>query len=89
MISGPAIAVWPICETSLSMFLKIDRSFIKTIQHREQDRKIVGSIIELARALDMTLVVEGVEKEEQGCHSRKSWLRPCAGVSVCSCLANS
>ena len=45
--------------------LKIDRSFIKTIQHREQDRKIVGSIIELARALDMTLVVEGVEKEEQ------------------------
>ncbi|MCE9679896.1 EAL domain-containing protein [Shewanella sp. AS1] len=55
--------------------LKIDRAFIIDIANNEADQAIVSSISELARNLKLSVVVEGVETQEQleqvlgrGCH---------------------
>lgn len=55
--------------------LKLDRSFIANLEHSEMDPRIVGAVIELGRAMSMTVVAEGVETEGQldalrrlGCH---------------------
>jgi EAL domain-containing protein (putative c-di-GMP-specific phosphodiesterase class I) len=45
--------------------LKIDRSFVKRMVHGEQPLQIVRTILELARALEMDVVAEGIETEEQ------------------------
>jgi diguanylate cyclase (GGDEF)-like protein len=41
--------------------LKIDRSFIMQIAANEKDRRIVGAMIQLAHALDLEVVAEGIE----------------------------
>ena len=45
--------------------LKIDRSFIGRMTDGDQPRQIVRTIIELARALRMDVVAEGIETREQ------------------------
>ena len=45
--------------------LKIDSSFIAEIGKTTQDATIVGSVINLAHALGMRVIAEGVETEEQ------------------------
>ncbi|WP_235185424.1 sensor domain-containing protein [Desulfonatronum thiodismutans] len=45
--------------------LKIDRSFISGTEQAEGNLHIVNSIISLARALGISVVAEGVEREEQ------------------------
>jgi EAL domain-containing protein (putative c-di-GMP-specific phosphodiesterase class I) len=45
--------------------LKIDRSFVHRMGFGEQALQIVRTILELARALGMDVVAEGVETEEQ------------------------
>ena len=44
--------------------LKIDQSFIKDMEKSQNDEVIVRSTIELAHNLGMTVVAEGVEREE-------------------------
>lgn len=44
--------------------LKIDRSFVVNIATNEQDRRIVETIIELAHAMEMSVVAEGIESAE-------------------------
>ncbi len=44
--------------------LKIDKQFIGTISHDETDRQIVKSVIDLAHALGMNVVAEGVDSAE-------------------------
>lgn len=44
--------------------LKIDQSFVTGAPTNETDRKIIVSIVQLAHSLGMTVIAEGVEKEE-------------------------
>ena len=45
--------------------LKIDRSFVNSMQESHTSLNIVHAIISLARAIGMTVIAEGVETEEQ------------------------
>ena len=65
--------------------LKIDRSFVTEIVHSAADRSIVKGVIEMAHALDLRAVAEGVETPEQlavllelGCDLGQGylWMRP-------------
>ncbi len=46
-------------------FIKIDRSFISEISNNRTQRAIVQSILDLAVALDMSAIAEGIETEQQ------------------------
>ncbi len=61
--------------------LKIDRSFIKGLPGDDSDSGIVRAILQMARALDMQVIAEGVETEAQrqfllaeGCDEFQGWL---------------
>ncbi len=45
--------------------LKIDRSFVLDLATSEEARKIAGAVVQLAQALNLKVVAEGVETEEQ------------------------
>jgi EAL domain-containing protein (putative c-di-GMP-specific phosphodiesterase class I) len=45
--------------------LKIDRSFVAAMSRDDGDRAIVAGCVQLARALGLTSVAEGVETQEQ------------------------
>jgi diguanylate cyclase (GGDEF)-like protein/PAS domain S-box-containing protein len=45
--------------------LKVDRSFIRDVELSEDDRVITQAIISLGKALDVSVVAEGVETEAQ------------------------
>ena len=46
-------------------YLKIDRSFVAEIASSARDRAVAAAIIELAKALNITVVAEGVETQAQ------------------------
>jgi diguanylate cyclase (GGDEF)-like protein len=61
--------------------LKIDRSFISGLPHDDSDAGIVRAILQMARALGMQAIAEGVETEAQrqflrdeGCQEFQGWL---------------
>ena len=45
--------------------LKIDMEFLRATENTEQSLKIINAIIDMAKALDMTVITEGVELESQ------------------------
>lgn len=45
--------------------LKIDRSFISSIQSSEDSNSIVSAIVAMAKDMNMEIVAEGVENEVQ------------------------
>ncbi|MFK5953988.1 MAG: EAL domain-containing protein [Desulfobacterium sp.] len=45
--------------------IKIDRSFISSLEVRKESVEIVKAIISMSKSLGMSVVAEGVEKEEQ------------------------
>jgi EAL domain-containing protein (putative c-di-GMP-specific phosphodiesterase class I) len=45
--------------------LKIDRSFVRTLVENPDDATIAGTIINMAKSLNLKAVAEGVENEEQ------------------------
>ena len=60
--------------------VKIDRSFIVNLGHDDTSEIIVGAVVNLAHALDMTVVAEGIETMEQqhavtrlGCDSSQGY----------------
>ncbi len=61
--------------------LKIDMSFVQTLEEDSDSRKIIASVISLGQSLGMTVVAEGVETEQQaiilrrlGCDIGQGWL---------------
>jgi EAL domain-containing protein (putative c-di-GMP-specific phosphodiesterase class I) len=75
--------------------LKIDRSFVNRLTEGEQTRQIVRTIIDLARALDMDVVAEGIETLEQcdvlrkmGCRYGQGFLfaRPLPAAQITALL---
>ncbi|WP_165915166.1 EAL domain-containing protein [Rhizobium sp. PP-F2F-G48] len=61
--------------------LKIDMSFVRTLEEDSGSRKIIASVIGLGQSLGMTVVAEGVETEQQavilrrlGCDVGQGWL---------------
>ena len=71
-------------QTSLSQLaglpitrLKLDRSLILGIDTDNRKRRVVGSLIDLAKSLDLKITVEGVETEVQA-----GIIREIGGVSV-------
>lgn len=46
-------------------YLKIDSGFTRTIDGSDRDRIVVRAIVDLARALGLLVVAEGIEKEQQ------------------------
>lgn len=45
--------------------LKIDKSFVMSMLENEKSRKLVETIINIARTMEMNVVAEGIETEEQ------------------------
>jgi diguanylate cyclase (GGDEF)-like protein len=46
-------------------YLKIDRSFVNNIHHDKRTFKLFKTIIDMAKALDLKVIAEGVELEEE------------------------
>ncbi|MBD0335682.1 MAG: EAL domain-containing protein [Cyanobacteria bacterium Co-bin13] len=78
--------------------LKIDRSFVGRMEHSQEDREIVHTIITLGHKLNLTLVAEGIETAEQmallrqmGCQFGQGFLfsRPVAGEDAIALLTQS
>jgi EAL domain-containing protein (putative c-di-GMP-specific phosphodiesterase class I) len=75
-------------------FLKIDKSFVSDLCENAETRAIVQTVVQLARALGMGVVAEGVETAEQarqltaaGCDHAQGWhfgrpLRPTAADAL-------
>jgi diguanylate cyclase (GGDEF)-like protein len=77
--------------------IKIDRCFVKDLGGSAQDRAISAAIITLGRALDLTVVAEGVETAEQdailkgySCDEFQGFLfsRPVSAEQIGCLLAN-
>jgi EAL domain-containing protein (putative c-di-GMP-specific phosphodiesterase class I) len=76
--------------------LKIDRSFVTEVGSRPDQRTLVSAVVEMARALSMHTVAEGVELEEEravlraiGCESAQGYLytRPLPAAEIDRLLA--
>ncbi|WP_380873963.1 GGDEF domain-containing protein [Sphingomonas sp. DBB INV C78] len=55
--------------------LKIDRSFVSNVEHDRDDAAIVDAIINLGRAMRMTVVAEGIETDGQAQYLRANGCR--------------
>lgn len=61
--------------------IKIDQSFVRDLQHDDQDKALVRTIIAMAGSMDLSIIAEGVETEEQrqllaskGCNNYQGYL---------------
>ena len=77
--------------------LKIDRSFVAGVERNTDDRAIVKATIDMAHALGLTVVAEGVETREQadrlralGCDRAQGYLyaRPQPAEAITDVLAS-
>jgi diguanylate cyclase (GGDEF)-like protein len=76
-------------------YLKIDQSFIRTLETKPKTRSIVESIISIANALHLCVIAEGIETIEQadllrtmGCHQMQGYFysRPVDEASLLKLL---
>jgi EAL domain-containing protein (putative c-di-GMP-specific phosphodiesterase class I) len=45
--------------------IKIDKSFIHSLEHNEDDKEIIRSIVQVAKKLKLEVIIEGIETEAQ------------------------
>ncbi len=78
-------------------YLKLDRSMVEGIAENERDLAVLRAILAMARALDLSVIAEGIEKEEQlaairreGCASWQGFLgaRPMSGERFAELVQN-
>ncbi|MEE8338296.1 MAG: EAL domain-containing protein [Dehalococcoidia bacterium] len=78
--------------------LKIDRSFVATVDRDEREEAIVRAVIAVGKALGMLVVVEGIERAEQlaklttmGCHTAQGFYfcRPLPAAEIETFVAQS
>ena len=71
--------------------LKLDKSFVRDLEHDADDRALSSAVIGIGRSLGLTVVAEGVETEGQreiliglGCDDAQGWLfgRPMAAEAL-------
>lgn len=67
--------------------LKLDRSFVKEIGHREADRQLVGAMVDLGHSLGLEVVAEGVEQRQQLDALRKMGCDQIQGFFISPALA--
>ncbi len=76
--------------------LKVDRSFIRSMQESGEDHVLVGAIVQLGRNLNKTVIAEGIETVEQlhhlrglGCDVGQGYLfaRPISGEEASTLLS--
>ncbi|CAA9215224.1 MAG: diguanylate cyclase/phosphodiesterase (GGDEF & EAL domains) with PAS/PAC sensor(s) [uncultured Acidimicrobiales bacterium] len=76
--------------------LKLDRSFVARLDEDGRDRAVVGSLVNLAHALGLVVVAEGVERMAQldvlvdfGCDAAQGYLLqpPCAAEAMLRAVA--
>lgn len=46
-------------------YLKMDREFVRNIDHEERDRQLVALILDIAKNLKVPVIAEGVERDSQ------------------------
>ena len=63
--------------------LKIDQSFVRDIGSDKDDRAIVKAIIQMARALHLSTIAEGVENDEQARFLRANGCDMVQGYRYC------
>ncbi len=77
--------------------LKIDRGFVRNLEHDSEDRAIVSAIVALGQTLDLKIVAEGVETiaqqeflSDMGCDSLQGFLfgRPLPPAQFLAALAH-
>ncbi len=68
--------------------LKIDRSFVRDLTDNQDNLTLVHSLINLARALDLQVVTEGIETEKQRRHLVRFEARIGQGFLFCRPLPN-
>ena len=77
--------------------VKIDRSFVTSLDHSANGGVIIQAVVTLCRALGMSVVIEGVETEEQrvlvrlaGCNEMQGYLfaKPAPREEIDRLLAN-
>ncbi len=75
--------------------IKVDRSFVSSMQQHRDSRKIVAAVVGLGQSLGITTVAEGIENQEQadmllwlGCDLGQGWLygHPTAPEHLCEPL---
>ncbi len=76
--------------------IKIDRSFLDSVEATGESRVLIDSVVNLGRALGLTVTAEGVETPEQlkilqsiGCHELQGYLmsRPVNALAITALLA--
>jgi len=63
--------------------VKVDRSFIDGLGDNPQDAAIMKAIVEMCRALDLTVVAEGVETDTQLRQLRQLGCKRAQGYLLC------
>ena len=94
---GTGYSNWAYLRKLPAQTVKLDQSLVRTLETSAQDRRLVKTLIELAKGLNYHVVAEGVENNEilrliteWGCSQAQGFLiaRPLEDKALTTWLAN-